>query len=279
MTLSTSSPFVTALEKCGIYIMSQRGDHSTLSAVSGMPPNTTSVSAGVGGIFIDDPARCVRKLESHLRLYPATVNQFTDDLFRHLMSEEMLLMRMMNPLESSSRNSVDQSSISGHFGHFDSFLKLLLRVETIQTSVIGSLLQVMIAKLNGAVADEGSFAISMKIFNHIRWCDVIFRPADVIRTILEAIPNFPREMKIESISTLPSLIYDHGRDALVIELLEMLDTCPGKKLMACKLLRLGCSIIMLSFLITFHYRFNCVHIRHDIESESSRSFRRPYSRH
>ena len=142
----------------------------------------------------------------------------------------------MDPLPAI--NTGDSHNFSGHFGQFDSLLKLLLRVETIQGPLIRALIFTMVTLVtesqylnsnDTSSTESDSFEIAMKIFNHIRWCDVIFQPVEVIETLLDSLAVLPKDLRIEVISTLPSLSSDVMREDIVVSLLTFLDCQPGIK--------------------------------------------------
>jgi hypothetical protein len=221
----------------------------------------------------ENVSKCVRKLESTLRLQSHRLGEFLDDLVNYL---DRSLEQCLQPIRTRGHNSSSSSSSSSAIvaargpqsfgiGAGDSFLKLLLRLQPIQSKLIEVLVEKIIhfssledtwplsqvVRVGGAVPPT---AVAMALLNHIRWCEVLFYPKvphdsvalfvvplfvytspwsqALTDKLLEAVPILPRAMQIEVISTLPAFANDRDHAALVTALLPMAHEPP---LVACVL--------------------------------------------
>ena len=147
----------------------------------------------------------------------------------------------MKPL----RSQLDIHQAGSHANHFgpDSFLKLLLRVESIQTSLLGFIMNSMVSRTARQHQSDAAVATShrinsinrhtpniefeIKLFNHIRWCDVIYNPTQLTSKLLEYLNLFPPSLRIEIISTLPSLVTERNKESLVDSLLQSVESSTG----------------------------------------------------
>ena len=139
----------------------------------------------------------------------------------------------MKPLRSQL--DIHQGGIR-HFGQSDTFLKLLLRVESIQTSLLEFIMNSMVSRTSRKHQTEAELATSIstpniefeiKLFNHIRWCDVIYNPTQLTSKLLEYLNLFPPSLRIEIISTLPSLVTERNKESLVDSLLQSVESSTG----------------------------------------------------
>ncbi|BDA41598.1 probable fanconi anemia group D2 protein homolog [Coccomyxa sp. Obi] len=99
----------------------------------------------------------------------------------------------------------------------DSFMRVLLTVEPIQTAVVELLLLKM--------TDESLQVerIDRLILSQFRWLDNVANQNAVTRLFLEAIDACPEELQRDIISILPELVSEDDHEALVLKLRELCD--------------------------------------------------------
>ena len=94
------------------------------------------------------------------------------------------------------RNPQEVDNAGGIYGQSDTFLKLLLRIEALQDTVIEMLLgkMLLLAGEISPLADNATRSnvckqerVITKIFNHIRWCEYLFSPEKVVKISLESL--------------------------------------------------------------------------------------------
>ena len=99
------------------------------------------------------------------------------------------------------------SAIKGQQAHFgvtleDSFLKVLLRVQTIQSSLLRLLTQKLVQySMNVDSVDD--HAIAIDVLNHIKYCEVVYSPRYLLFLWADVLPILSPAMQVEVISALP----------------------------------------------------------------------------
>ncbi len=101
-----------------------------------------------------------------------------------------------------------------------SLLKLLLRVEQLQPTVLSSLLESL------PNMDEDSPLINRVLFS-IRWIEVIYREAELAETVLQTLAASPPSIQKELIQILPDLISDVSADEVIATLIELKEDDPS----------------------------------------------------
>lgn len=85
-------------------------------------------------------------------------------------------------------NRDSTSDANNWYGQADTLLKLLLRIQALQESVIEILLgKILVSASESTEHDDTSEGLAMQILNHIRWCDVLFDPESVVNVLLEGL--------------------------------------------------------------------------------------------
>ena len=126
------------------------------------------------------------------------------------------------------------------FGQSDTFLKLCLLNSLIQQELMTIVIErmVMLAQASGSSSSnsnrDGGTGIqadsahpAMKLLNHLRWCDVIYDPKQLIERLMEPLSILPKPFQIEIISSLPSLTSEKdSHDELVRQLQEIMESFP-----------------------------------------------------
>ena len=149
-----------------------------------------------------------------------------------------------------------QTSSSALFGQQETFLKLLLSIEAIQPEIFECLVQRLILfdqeafyAINDAQIPSqhstrtGPMIVSSKreklqrwtalILNHMRWCEQIYHPEDLIKQLATALPAMNNIATIiDMISVLPALVSDEAKteELVVRSLLAALDERPEELL-------------------------------------------------
>ena len=77
--------------------------------------------------------------------------------------------------------------------------------------------------------DDDSIQIALQVLNHLRYCDVIYEPKELMTFLLrDAIPQLPLAptLQVEIISGIPALCPDSGKDDAIKLFLGIIDTYP-----------------------------------------------------
>lgn len=138
---------------------------------------------------------------------------------------------------------VDQDNMKETLDRYNDhdLLKLLLRIECIQSDLIHLLFQAIVNKFtlidqstqssnqNRYKINENLRYSALNIFNRIRWCDVIYEPLIVIDTLITSVMPILNDesFKIEVVSTLPSICPDSRHSNLAENLIEFLTVDPS----------------------------------------------------
>lgn len=188
--------------------------------------NELLTSSGIditpGGVFCDEPSRAVRKLESNIRLQNNRFKDFLEELEKYLNAN---LEQILSPICSSEKSTdgmYKYQQLGLYIGQGDSFLKLLLRIQSIQSQLMNLLMQKLVecsfveAEKNLQNGTETSTSDSnMKknsdsnfssiIINHIRYCETIFQPRNLLTLIMDTISILSYSIQVEIISALPGM--------------------------------------------------------------------------
>jgi len=149
--------FLGTLEKCGVVIINEN-DASRITCF--------------------EPSRSFKKLEGFLRLQGGRINEFVEQLEYYLDNDSNLMLAVQPMLTEST---LLQSTY--FFGQSNTLLKLLLKLEPIQSTIFKFLIQ----KLLSGIDETFNCDISSKIFNHIRWCELIHDSKLLLDMLLETI--------------------------------------------------------------------------------------------
>jgi hypothetical protein len=132
--------------------------------------------------------------------------------------------QILSPLCSSdsSHDGVHKTiqQLGIYIGQGDSFLKLLLRIQSIQFKVMSLLIQKLVQCSTMDVENHaeneaemetsnthknGDSDFSSSIINHIRFCEIIFQPRNLLELIMESISILSYSIQVEIISALPGM--------------------------------------------------------------------------
>lgn len=132
--------------------------------------------------------------------------------------------QILSPLCSSDNShagvpkTIQQLGI--YIGQGDSFLKLLLRIQSIQSKVMSLLIQKLVqcstVDVENHVENEaeketsnahiyGDSDFSSSVINHIRFCEIIFQPRNLLDLIMESISILSYSIQVEIVSALPGM--------------------------------------------------------------------------
>ena len=137
-----------------------------------------------------DPNRAVRKLEQSLRLEEHKLDEFMHGMKQFIENDTTLAIAML-PIRivmEDGMDTVPQTSGSAYFGQEDTFLKLMLRLPSVQPSLMIILIEkIMELAANddisqGRSLDSGHPAL--RLLNHIRWCDIIYDPKAIVESFM-----------------------------------------------------------------------------------------------
>jgi hypothetical protein len=163
---------------------------------------------------------------------------------------------------------MSSSNYNFGYGTRDSFVKLLLRVQPLQTALVTALTQRMVDYasaadtnssagfgsdsnrdgeddflcLTGSNSSSSSFnnggnqgggsrrkmAVALNILNHIRWCEVHYNPRAVLTLLLDTVEVLPKSLQIDVISALPAVASDRDHPGMVERLLEIMESQTGE---------------------------------------------------
>ena len=102
--------------------------------------------------------------------------------------------------EQQSSNNLNQHQYFG-ISKNDTFLKLLLRLQTIQSKVFSLLAQKLVQhSMNNK--DE-NYEIAKSILNHMSYCEIVYNPRYLMLLLLDIVAIIPFKMQLEVITTLP----------------------------------------------------------------------------
>ena len=141
-------------------------------------------------ICVDAP-RSIRQLESTLRLHSTRLNEFVASMGVFL-DDMVCLKAAMEPIRASATSAPHRGG--SMYGQTDTLLRMLLRIQSIQTALVhilmDKMIEVALQRSSGDPEDEAQTELadtdtSMQILNHIRWCDVIFDSTSLIHLFLD----------------------------------------------------------------------------------------------
>ena len=131
-----------------------------------------------------DPIRAVKKLEHSLKLESHRIEDFIQGLLQFFRIDENLFLSMSPIMIVDETKHASSPSFNAFFGQDDTFLKLLLRLPVIQTTLIEFLIQRMMVLSENESEQLDSSHPALKLLNHIRWCDVIYQPKTVVELLM-----------------------------------------------------------------------------------------------
>lgn len=102
------------------------------------------------------------------------------------------------------------NAMRGQQAHFgvtleDSFLKVLLRVQSIQSSLLRLLTQKLV-EYSINIENEDNNSIAIDVLNHIKYCEVVYSPRYLLFLWVDVLPILSSAMQVEVISALPGTI-------------------------------------------------------------------------
>ena len=102
--------------------------------------------------------------------------------------------------EQQSSNTLNQHQYFG-ISKNETFLKLLLRLQTIQSKVFSLLAQKLVQhSMNNK--DE-NYEIAKSILHHMSYCEVVYSPRYLMLLLFDIVAIIPFKMQLEVITTLP----------------------------------------------------------------------------
>ena len=108
-----------------------------------------------------------------------------------------------------------------HFGVTleDSFLKVLLRVQSIQSSLLRLLTQKLV-EYSINIENEDNNCIAIDVLNHIKYCEVVYSPRYLLFLWVDVLPILSSAMQVEVISALPGTVdwYCQNNELHIIEI-------------------------------------------------------------
>ncbi|KAJ1772573.1 Fanconi anemia group D2 protein [Coemansia sp. RSA 1813] len=120
--------------------------------------------------------------------------------------------------------SVDQPGLL----RAESFVRLVLGVDVLQSRVISTLLEKFPEFIGeeDSQEDEDATKVSVKILRQLRWLDYVIDSAGLVDKLLETLGYVPPEMQREIISALPDIISDADSVQVSRVLAEMMTSTP-----------------------------------------------------
>ncbi|EQC41967.1 hypothetical protein SDRG_00816 [Saprolegnia diclina VS20] len=106
----------------------------------------------------------------------------------------------------------------------DSFIRILLRLDAIQTPLIDLLLEVLSEHAHQLETSIMSSAVCGLILRHIRWIEYISAPSELVQKFVGTLPTFPTSLQKDIIHILPELVPDTDFSMAVDALLEIISS-------------------------------------------------------
>ncbi len=137
-----------------------------------------------------EPTKAFRQLDSQFRLQRSKVDEFIVSM-SEFFDYPGGLVASLRSLEDLGTLGLQQHG--QQYGQTDTFLKLLLRMETLQDRVIEILLGKMLLlagadeRIHQSHTRSDNERLTIQIFNHIRWCELLCSPERVVQTLLESV--------------------------------------------------------------------------------------------
>lgn len=131
-----------------------------------------------------EPIRAMRQLDVMLKQHTSRLEQFIQSMKYYFNDFVHIKLCLMN----FEQNHSSQSLLVNNFCN-DTILRILMRIETIQQPLVRLLIDQMIT-LSSEMNDDNFQELNLfilQIFDHIRWCDVIFDSAMVVASLLESV--------------------------------------------------------------------------------------------
>ncbi|OQR95725.1 Fanconi anemia group D2 protein-like [Thraustotheca clavata] len=106
----------------------------------------------------------------------------------------------------------------------DSFIRILLRIDTLQTSLIDLMLEIMTEHAHQLDSSIMSAAVCSLILRHIRWIEFIKEPIELVQKLVSTLPTYPLALQKDIIHVLPELVPDENYNTVIDTLLEFIGT-------------------------------------------------------
>ncbi|KAJ1900527.1 Fanconi anemia group D2 protein [Kickxella alabastrina] len=151
----------------------------------------------------------------------AQVSQVVGDCIEDLLASDSITL-YLDPVTQPQEDQV-----RGVYGQPESLVRLLLGVDSLQSRLIGLLLD----KFPEFIGTEdrqaaGETKTSIKVLRQLRWLDYIVDSAELTEKLLETLGFVPAEMQSEIVSALPDIISDSDNAEVSKVLAGMLSDTP-----------------------------------------------------
>ena len=179
--------------------------------------STHSTSAPSITITCAEVVKSFRQLDSLLRIQRAKIDDFIASMITFFDLPTAVVATLV-PLEEQGHTHTHTSHAEHRlYGQSDTFLKLILRIESIQDPLIEVLLGKMLLLTGDDVGEvrnsnaqsqvpSENERLATQIFNHIRWCELLFSPEKVVKTCIESLLVLPTSLQIEVIISIPAIL-------------------------------------------------------------------------
>lgn len=148
-------------------------------------PDASESISGIAITCTKDPSRAIKKLEHSLRLEHHRTENFLEGLTMYLQQDSNLSLAMSPIVIVDEEKQFSSPSFNAFFGQDDTFLKLILRLPTIQLKLMEFLIQRMIElSPESQTSAIDSSHPALRLLNHIRWCDVIYQPKNIVECLM-----------------------------------------------------------------------------------------------
>ncbi|KAJ2865256.1 Fanconi anemia group D2 protein [Coemansia erecta] len=154
------------------------------------------------------------------------------DYVDSLLSDHDTISLYLDPV---SLGEAGDSSMLGHQSsdqpgllRAESFVRLILGVDTLQPRVIAMLLEKFPEFIGeeDSHEEEGAIKVPVKILRQLRWLDYVIDSAGLVDKLMETLGYVPPEMQREIISALPDIIADADSVHVSRVLAEMMTSTP-----------------------------------------------------
>jgi hypothetical protein len=156
--------------------------------------------------------------------------------FKDFVSDDLNLALLLAAVVGEGPSSARGGPALGQAS--DTLLKLLLRVKVTQTACLEIIVERVLGLSAEAEADTESSAPSpspapapsaaahklslcVQCLNHVKWCDSVQQPEQLLSLLLDAVQVLPLPLQIEVVSALPGISPDRSHDQLVDQLVEV----------------------------------------------------------
>ncbi|XP_029948588.1 Fanconi anemia group D2 protein isoform X2 [Salarias fasciatus] len=148
--------------------------------------------------------------------YPGIVQEFITGLESFIEDTERFRNCLLPCVPQLSDG--DSSSASSFQ---ESLLRMLLGVETLQTSIINTLLEKLPEFMFDSAAD-GGLGVPRLIINQLKWLDRVVDTKDLASKLMELVSVAPVEVQHDIITSLPEILEDSQHDAAARQLHSLL---------------------------------------------------------